>query len=274
MKYKFYFQDLLLCVLLVSLIDCTDGILKQVDEKEIASHFDDFRAIGTIVISSEKTGETLIYNEARAKTGFLPASTYKIFNSMVALETKVITVDDAIKWDGVVRSVPAWNQDQRMREAFQRSTVWYYQNLARRIGYQRMKSSVVREKYGNQNIEGGIDQFWLTGSLRISALEQIELLRNLKQRRLGFSTSVMNQVVDLLTLEKCSNYVLKGKTGWVPTQAKQLGWLVGWVELGSDTYFYAMNLESNDPKFPMVEARQKIVRATLKDTGILSDTCR
>lgn len=114
------------------------------------------------------------YNSQRCKQRFIPASTFKIFNSLVALEVGAIAnIDTAIPWDGKVNSsFPTWNQDQTMRTAFTRSVVWFYQDLARKIGKERMQQYIQAVSYGNQDIAERIDSFWLNGKLRISPEEQ------------------------------------------------------------------------------------------------------
>ncbi len=247
--------------------------LTRLTPSNVAAHFDRIRATGTLVIQ-KGDDSPFIFNEARARQAFLPASTFKIFNSLVALDAGVIGVDDRVAWDGVQRSVPAWNQDQSMREAFQRSTVWFYQELARRIGPVRMRAALRREQYGNASIGGGIDQFWLTGGLRISAVQQIDFLRRLQRKQTGFSNASMAIVEALLVLEACDHYILRGKTGWAPGADRQLGWVVGWVERAGDVYTYALNLESPDSQFPMIEARQSVLRGILRDGGLIDATCR
>lgn len=259
--------------LLFLVLSCSGPSVQKVRHDDVASFFSKYNATGTFVLQKEDE-PAFIYNEERAARGFIPASTFKILNSLVALETGVIGVDDTIPWDGVKRAFPAWNQDQRMREAFQRSTVWFYQLLARRIGQARMQQAVSREHYGNENIAGGIDQFWLTGSLRISALQQIDLLKRLKHRKLGFSEKTMQTVEDLMLIEQCNRYTMRGKTGWGDQKGVQIGWLVGYVERDGAVYYYAMNVESSDPAFPMIEARKDIVRSVLLGVGVIDGECR
>jgi beta-lactamase class D len=247
--------------------------LRVSERPELREHFDRFNATGTFVLLDAAHAAMTVYNPTRAAQRLLPASTFKIFNSLVALEAGIVGLDDTIKWDGVERGVTLWNQDQRMRDAFQRSTVWFYQELARRVGERRMQSFLEREQYGNANLGGGIDQFWLTGDLRISAHEQIDFLERLHERELGFSSQVIDQVEELLGLERCPTYILRGKTGWTRQDGNQLGWLVGWVERNGELYYYAMNLESPDPRFPMIQARQKIVRGILREVGVLPESC-
>ena len=243
--------------------------LTRTDPEELRTYFDAYDAVGTIVVRKDNTGEQLVYNPERAERAFLPASTFKIFNSSVALDTGVIGVDDVIKWDGVQRDFPGWNQDRNMRDAFKYSVVWFYQELARRVGAQRMQAALQRERYGNASIAGGIDQFWLHGGLRISALQQIDFLQRLHRRELGFQESTMRTVEEIMLIEKCADYTLRGKTGW----KDQLGWLVGWVETDADTFYFAMNLESTDSDFPMVAARRAIVDGVLRHLNIMSAQC-
>jgi beta-lactamase class D len=114
----------------------------------------------------------------RAKERFLPASTFKIFNSLAALESGVIKdQDEIIKWDSIPRGWEKWDMDHNLRSAIKYSAVWFYQELARRIGEEKMRSYINKTGYGNKNIEGGIDLFWLQGELKISAMEQIEFLK-------------------------------------------------------------------------------------------------
>jgi beta-lactamase class D len=169
----------------------------------------------------------------------------------------------------VDRGRPEWNQDQRMKEAFQRSTVWFYQELARRIGEQRMRAFLRKDLYGNQNTSGGIDRFWLTGGLRISADEQVALLMRLHHHQLSFTDEVMDKVLDLLVLEKTPDYVLRGKTGWAQQNGLEIGWLVGSVERHGHLSIYAMNLESPRTDFPMIEARKAITFGILRELGLL-----
>jgi beta-lactamase class D len=253
---------------------CVSAAERRVEERpELGRFFEEHAAQGTFVLLVDADGRRVVYNPDRAATGFLPASTFKILNSLASLEAGVVGVDDTIAWDGVERAVAAWNQDQRMREAFQRSTVWFYQELARRLGEARMRAALVEAGYGKQDMGGGIDQFWLTGDLRISALEQVEFLRRLRHRELGFPERVVAQVEQLMILEQCPNYTLHGKTGWARPDGIHLGWLVGWVDSAAGVHYYALNLESHAPDFPMMEARPSIVRGILQELGALPPTC-
>ena len=168
----------------------------------------------------------LVHNPTRADQEFLPASTFKIPNSLIALETGVIADErEVLKWDGQKRSVPEWNKDHDMRSAIAVSAVWFYQELARRVGAKRMQEWIDRIGYGNRDLSGGIDQFWLTGGLRITARQQIEFLRRLYADELPFSARTRRIVKDILVLERTAEYVLRGKTGLAGARPAG-GWLV------------------------------------------------
>ena len=228
---------------------------------------------GCFVLYDQNEDRYIRYNPKRCGDRFSPASTFKIPNSLIGLETGVIPDENfVLKWDGVKRWVPAWNQDQDLKAAIKNSTVWYYQELARRVGEERMKKFVTAFEYGNRDVSGGIDQFWLRGSLRISADEQIVFLRKLAADKLPVSKRTLDIVKKITVLEKTPEYTLHGKTGWAQSTDKDLGWLVGWVEKDKNIYFYAMNIEAVEPaKETFAQARHIILRAILHELNIIPE---
>jgi beta-lactamase class D len=226
---------------------------------------------GTVVLLDMSRQTCVRFNPERAGERFLPASTFKIFNTMVALdEGSIPDAETVLKWDGVDRGLPAWNRDQNMREAFRSSTVWFYQELAKRTGEADMREWLEREQYGNADASGGIDRFWMDGGLRISADEQVAFLWKLHRRELSFSAPAQQMVYDLLLWEQTAEHTIRGKTGWTEEDGRQLGWFVGYVEKGNDVYIYALNFDSTDPEFPMRVAREKILRQILGRLGLVS----
>ena len=155
----------------------------------LAKRFTDEGTAGTFV--GYKVDEDLVIASDKDRSGqaMLPASTFKIPNSVIALETGVVgdPDKDIFKWDGVVRSIEAWNRDHTLRSAIAASAVPVYQEIARRIGADRMQKFVDLFGYGNRDIGGGIDQFWLTGNLRISPIQQIDFVDRLRRGKLPVS---------------------------------------------------------------------------------------
>ncbi|MBN1447698.1 MAG: class D beta-lactamase [Bacteroidetes bacterium] len=209
--------------------------------------FTKFGVAGCFMLCSPDTDSCAVVHPGRCDMPFLPASTFKILNSMIALEYRAVaSIDDTIRWDGIERSFTSWNQDQRMREAFQRSCVWFYQELARRIGETRMGAAVEAAAYGNRDIGGGIDRFWLDGALRITPTQQADFLRRLWKEELPFSSDVQRTVKRLMVLERTDAYTLYGKTGTVMRKDGLLGWMVGFLQKGEDVYVYVLNVEAVD----------------------------
>lgn len=226
---------------------------------------------GTFVLYDEKNNQYSIYNEQQSDRRLSPCSTFKIYNSLIALESGVIDKEDVftlIKWDGTQYPYPAWNRDQTLSSAMSNSVVWYYQELARRIGNERMQSYINRLHYGNQDISGGIDHFWLRSSLTISAKEQVDLLKQLYNDKLPFSTENMAIVRKITVLSTDNNLIFSGKTGsGYRDEQYILGWFAGCVEKDGHKYFFATNIQNGQDAHGG-KARE-ITKLILKDFGIL-----
>ena len=170
------------------------------------------------------------FNKERCITRYTPASTFKIFNSLVALETAVAPDDKLIiKWDGVQRR-PEWDHDLTMAEAFKVSSVPYYQEIARRIGPGRMQHYLDTARYGNMKMEGSIDTFWLNNSLQISADEQTGLLKKLYFAELPFAERTQRIVKTMMLQEQTPGYNLYYKTGTGNISDKRIFWIVVFAE--------------------------------------------
>jgi beta-lactamase class D len=237
-------------------------------------HFQELGVEGSIVIYDLNNNRIYQHNPQRNATAFLPASTFKIVNSLIALDAKVIPNELAIlTWDGIPRSVSEWNRDLNMREAIKSSAVWFYQVLARRVGHDRMQQWVDRVDYGNRKIgtKEYIDKFWLEGDLRITPNEQIKFLRRLYKNDLPFSAKSIATVKDILILEQTSDYIIRGKTGLVGFQTQknipQVGWFVGYLERNKNVYLFATNIDIQNKQD--VKARIDLTNRCLKDLELL-----
>jgi beta-lactamase class D len=242
---------------------------------DFEKHFKALGVNGSLFVYDSNQKQTYEYNPQRNETELVPASTFKIFNAMVALETGVIPDDVAVlTWDGIRRKVanrdfPAWNHDTNLRQAFKDSTVWFYQVLARRAGHERMQQWIDKVGYGNRQIGGAvdIDRFWLQGPLKITPKAQIEFLQRLYQNNLPFSPRTMNLVKDIMVREQTPNYTLRGKTGWLDASQPNLGWFVGYLEQNKNVYFFATTVDLLKPED--APTRIEVTRRSLKDLGLL-----
>jgi beta-lactamase class D len=231
---------------------------------------------GAFVLLDPQANRTICYNSERARTGFRPASTFKIASTLIALETGVATGPDfALAWDSTRAPRqpwwPAtWARDHTLRTALPASVVWFYQEMVRRIGAERMQQYLDDFNYGNRDISGGIDQFWLTGGLRITPMEQIAFLRRFYTGALPVSPGHLQLVKELLVLEDSTTYRLSGKTGWDglgDNNSPQVGWIVGYLEKGDDVYYFATNIDINSRED--AAARLPITRAVLQHLGLI-----
>jgi beta-lactamase class D len=242
---------------------------------------------GAFVLYDLKNERYLRHNPARCRERFSPFSTFKIPNSLIGLDTNVITdADFLIRWepqkypmqsDWTVAPFVHWKQDQTLRSAIKYSVVWYYRELAKRVGQERMKKYVSDFEYGNQDISGGLNSpslfeaFWLNSSLRISADEQIEFLKKFYAGKLPVAERSTNIVKDILVLEKTDRYTLSGKTGGgsLPN-GKSLGWFVGYVETNGNVYFFATNIEGANYA-AIRDRRIELTKEILKELGYLPE---
>ncbi len=242
---------------------------KIIERPQWQKPFADAGLTGTMVLRQEGSPEILVHNPARAATAFLPASTFKIPNSLIALETGAVSgPGEVFPYDGQPRYLPEWNKDLTLAQAFAVSCVPVYQEIARRIGPERMARYVAALHYGNADIGGGIDRFWLDGALRISALEQLDFLGRLHRRELPLRRQVMDDVLTMMIADKTPNAVLRAKTGLTARVSPNVGWYVGSVTRGPDVWYFALNLEVPDNTPAAVAARKKIALDILKLEGL------
>jgi beta-lactamase class D len=244
----------------------------EASSPELAAYFKD--RPGTFVLLDLKSGRYLRHDPARAAQRFPPFSTFKIPNSLIGLETGVIKdADFLIKWDEqkypANPNFPQWFRDQTLRTAFQRSAVWYYQELAERVGEPRMKELVDRLDYGNEDTSGGLTRFWLNSSLKISADEQVEFLKRFYREELPVSKRSLAVVKEIMVHEETPAYRLSGKTGAGPlSEGRFLGWFVGYLEAGGDTHLFAIQLEG--PTFASIrDERIRLAKQILADRGLM-----
>src|SRR3984885_2996415 len=239
--------------------------------EDLARHFTDENTVGTFVGYKVEDYLVIASDKNRSGRAFLPASTFKIPNSLIALETGVVADPDkdVFKWDGVKRSIEAWNKDHTMRTAIAASAVPVYQEIARRIGEARMQKYVDLLEYGNRNIGGGIDQFWLTGDLRIDPVQQIDFLDRLRRGVLPISKRSQDLVRDILPVTKVGDATIRAKSGLLGagTGKPPLGWMVGWVEKGDTPPVFALNMDCLEPRH--IADRMTLSQACLRDIGAI-----
>jgi beta-lactamase class D len=239
---------------------------------EFNTILENLKVKGSILIFDSRNNTYYSNDFAWAKTGIIPASTFKIPNSIIALETGVIANDSVVfKWDGEKRKFKKWEQDLTFKQAFQVSCVPCYQEIARKVGVKRMKYYLEKLNYSGMVFDTlTIDNFWLTGKSKISQMQQIDFLQRLYLSKLPISTRTQNIMKNIMLIEKTETYTLSGKTGWGMRGKMDNGWFVGYLESNTTAYFFAVNIEMKNASMDTFPAmRMNAIKEAFKELKLL-----
>lgn len=261
----------LLFTFLFAFIACNND-KKEEFNPEFKTHFDAYQVKGCFLLYDFQKNSTLIYNKERGSQAFLPASTFKMVNTLIGLETQIIPDRNfVIPWDSVSRQVPVWNKDHQLISAFQNSVVPWYQELARRIGVNQMNYWVSKSSFGEMDITNeNLDLFWLTGKSSITPYQQLDFQKRLILNQLPFQKENIEILKEIMVMDETSEYILRGKTGWAVMNNKNIGWLVGYLEKGNKKYAYVLNVESeNEDSSWFQKSRTEIVRRIFKELSLI-----
>ena len=246
------------------LVGCTANNVTE--DESLKKYFDEQKTVGTFGLFNNGNGQFTIYNLSRYRdSAYLPASTFKIVNSLIGLQTGILSSDSmVIKWDGVQRDRPQWNEDLSMYRAFRVSAVPYYQEVARRIGRDTMQFWLDSIAYGTQKIRGPIDSFWLDNSLKITPDEQLGLVKRLYFNQLPFFTPYQETVKKAMMFEEKPTHKLAYKTGLGQKEdGTPIAWVVGWIEENKHPHFFVLNMEAKDSTTDLVNGRMTALRGIL-----------
>jgi zinc D-Ala-D-Ala dipeptidase len=214
------------------------------ERSDLGKIFEAAGVTGGIYVYDLRKNKMTIFDRARLDRGFPPASTSKIIHSLIFLDSGAVKDEnETLKWDGTRRRVEDWNRDHNLSSAFKVSAVWFYTEVSRRVGQEKMQKYYDAVGYGNRNTSGFGADYWNKGELRVTPREQLEFLVKFHQNRLPFSPQVISLVKEIMVEEKTDRYTLRAKTGWSDAYTPQVGWWVGYVERGSDAYFFATEID-------------------------------
>ena len=239
---------------------------KNISYIDLSSYFSKYN--GSFVLYDLKSDTWRIYNKNLATKRVSPDSTYKIYDALLGLEEDIITPEDSfIAWNGENYPFEAWNSDQTLQSAMSASVNWYFQSIDRQLTYADIQSYIHQIKYGNENLGSNLSSYWLESSLKISPVEQVELLMKLQNNSFGFSPENINAVKDSICLSSSDAGKFYGKTGTGRVIGKDInGWFIGYIEIADNTYFFANNIESDDDAAGSNAA--KITMSILSDLNI------
>ncbi len=235
---------------------------------DITALFQKHSVNGTFVVYDVTAGKLTGHNERRAAQRFIPASTFKIPNTLIGLTVgSVNSVDEVLPYGGKPQPYKTWEKDMSLRDAIVISNVPVYQELARRTGLERMQQNVIKLGYGNQDIGAAVETFWLKGPLKISAIEQVQFLAALAKNQLPVAAEFQQATSEILLIEQDDHHKLYGKTGWQNAPNEGVGWWVGWVQKDDRHYAFALNMQMQQESDAPI--RIEIGKAALKALGIL-----
>jgi bla regulator protein BlaR1 len=213
---------------------------------DLSPYFDGYK--GTFVLYDTTSAKYTIYNRDESTRRVSPASTYKIYSGLIALEEGVITPEKSnIEWNGTSYPIKEWNSGQNLNSGIQNSVSWYFQELDRRVGKEKLEKWFKNMDYGNHNLSGGLDDYWMESSLKISPVEQVKLLTALCQNKMSFSRQNVLAMKNALLLSRKNNAALFGKTGTVTVNGKIIsGWFIGFVENAENCFVFALRIEGEN----------------------------
>ena len=199
---------------------------------------------GSFVLYDLRNDVWSIHDIKHATLRVAPDSTYKIYDALFGLEEGVITPQDSfIAWNGENYPFEAWNADQTLQSAMASSVNWYFQSVDEQLGTTSVYDYIKEIGYGNKNMSGDFSTYWMESSLKISPIEQVELLTQLQNNNFGFAPENINAVKDSICLSSSDAGTFYGKTGTGRVDGQDVnGWFVGFVETADNTYFFATNI--------------------------------
>lgn len=258
-----------LLVVIISVLFFTScNFNKAKIDNNLQKYFDAYGVEGCFTFLNNNGGKITVYNMELDTQRFLPASTFKIISSLIGLETGKITDENMIiNWDGVKRK-KEWDKTMKMNEAFRVNNVPYFQEVVRRIGRDTMQTWIDSLSYGNRNLSGPVDSFWLNNQLKISPDEQLGLMKKLYFDQLPFRKGVMENVRNLMVQEDKTAYKISYKTGNATDAANnRIGWVCGWIEENKHVYFFVTLVKTPKADTDAGSVSEKVTRDILKEYG-------
>ncbi len=217
---------------------------KNISYIDLSEDFNEHK--GSFVLYDATADSWQIYNKDHATTRKPPASTFKIYSALLGLETGIITPEESrLSWDGQTYRYDSWNTDQTLESAMKDSVTWYFQDIDKKVGLSSINDFVHEIGYGNQVVNGDASSYWMNSSLKISAIEQVEILKKFYYNKFHFLPEHIKAVKNSICLYSNNDASLYGKTGTLEVRHQNTsGWFIGFIEKSDHVYFFATNIES------------------------------
>jgi bla regulator protein BlaR1 len=215
-----------------------------------------------------KTDDYTIYNKNRSVLRVSPDSTYKIFSGLFGLESGILQIGDTnINWNGINYPYEAWNKNQELHSAIENSVTWYFQEIDKQLGMKNLQTYFKQVNYGNCNFSGEISDYWMESTLKISPIEQVQLLKNFYTNKYKFKEENIATIKSTIKIAEKGENILSGKTGTGNVNGKNInGWFIGYIEQNDNLYFFATNIQNKASATGSTAA--KITLSILEDKKI------
>jgi bla regulator protein BlaR1 len=239
---------------------------RSVYYEDLSSYFKGFD--GSFVLYNLKTDDYTIYNKNRSVLRVSPDSTYKIFSGLFGLESGILQIGDTnIKWNGINYPYEAWNRNQELHSAIENSVTWYFQEIDKQLGMKNLQTYFKQVNYGNCNFSGEISDYWMESTLKISPIEQVQLLKNFYTNKYKFKEENIATIKSTIKIAEKGENILSGKTGTGNVNGKNInGWFIGYIEQNDNLYFFATNIQNKASATGSTAA--KITLSILEDKKI------
>lgn len=264
-----------IALLSIVFVSCTPNHVHE--DANLKNYFDKYQVDGTFGLFDNGTGEFTIYNLSKfSDSAVTPASTFKIVNSLIGLETGIVANDSSIfEWDGKPSGRDLCDTALMMKDAFKISCLNWYQELARKIGKEKMQYYLDTLGYAAHpstfKITGAVDSFWIDESAKVTADEQLGLVKKLYFDKLPFQKRTQKIVKHMMLQEENTHYKLSYKTGLSKNvNGHQIGWIIGWIEENQHPYFFSLEIETNDSNNNISENRLRLLKDILTHYGYMS----
>ncbi|MBC9794892.1 class D beta-lactamase [Sinomicrobium weinanense] len=253
------------------------SFIKLFGQQDITKPFKDCGIKGSITLYDYNAKKWITSDIDDSQFPTLPASTFKVINTLIALESGVISDEnEIIDWPGTTDTIkygyrPEIYHDISIKEAFKVSAGWAYIELAKKIGKEKYKEYLTQCNYGNVDLSINDDDFWNFGNFAISPANQIKILIGVYEETLPFEKKYFRILKNIMIEEQTENYTLRAKTGWTRDGGKDTGWWVGYVERDDNVYFFATRLIKNrdEPNPDFNKCRKKITKDVLRQLNVL-----
>lgn len=214
--------------------------------EDLSTYFNGYK--GSFVLYDASKKQYQIYNREMSEQRISPNSTYKIYSGLFALETNVISTNNNEQiWDRKINPYKEWNKNHNLSTALGSSVNWYFQNIDQEVGKKQLQYYFEKVKYGNEDLSGNMERYWMESSLKISPIEQVQLLYALEENKFGFKEQNIRAVKKAILIDEQKNGQFYGKTGTGTINGKNVnGWFVGFVKKGDKSYYFAINIQNKD----------------------------